>query len=293
MIPMKAALVCVFLAVFCAGVRVAAQVGGSGTPHYIPIWTKSNDIGDSALYQVPGSSPNAFIGINTTSPKHAFEVDSGNMLVRGEGNFQTRGDSAFLYVGDMDHPIEAIRGTGLSIAAYKSRNALFIADYSGYIGINTMSPNSELDVNGDVNVTGTVTKGAGSFKIDDPLDPANKYLYHSFVESPDMMDIYNGNVTTDRHGLATVNLPGYFSALNRDFRYQLTVIGQFAQAIIAGKVADNRFVIRTNKPQVEVSWQVTGIRQDAYANAHRIPVEVDKPRQEQGHYLHPEFFDAK
>jgi hypothetical protein len=90
-----------------------------------------------------------------------------------------------------------------------------------------------------------------------------------------------------------VILPQYFSALNRDFRYQLTVVGQFAQAIIARKVADNRFVIRTDKPLVEVSWQVTGIRQDAYANAHRIPVEVDKPRQEQGHYLHPELFDAK
>lgn len=78
---------------------------------------------------------------------------------------------------------------------------------------------------GNLNVTGKLTKGSGSFKIDHPLDPANKYLSHSFVESPDMMNVYNGNITTDRHGLATITLPDYFEALNRDFRYQLTVIG--------------------------------------------------------------------
>jgi len=147
-----------------------------------------------------------------------------------------------------------------------------------------------VSITGNLHVTGTVIKGGGSFKIDHPLDPANKYLSHSFVESPDMMNIYNGNVMTDQRGVATVELPGYFSALNRDFRYQLTVIGEFAQAIVAKEVRNNRFTIRTNKPGVKVSWQVTGIRQDAYANAHRIPVEEDKPAEERGHYLHPELF---
>ncbi len=143
---------------------------------------------------------------------------------------------------------------------------------------------------GNLNVTGKLTKGSGSFKIDHPLDPKNKYLSHSFVESPDMMNVYNGNVTTDRHGLATVVLPDYFEALNGDFRYQLTVMGKFAQAIVAKEIANNRFVIRTNKPNVKVSWQVTGIRHDAYANAYRIPTEEDKPAAEQGYYLHPEVF---
>jgi hypothetical protein len=72
----------------------------------------------------------------------------------------------------------------------------------------------------------------------------------------------------------------------------IRVVGQFAQAIVAKKVDHNSFVIRTSRPNVEVSWQVTGIRQDAYANAHRIEAEEDKPKQEQGHYLHPELFDA-
>jgi len=121
-----------------------------------------------------------------------------------------------------------------------------------------------------VNVTGTLCKPASTFKIDHPLDPASKYRYHSFVESPDMMNVYNGNITTDGSGLAIVTLPDWFEALNRDLRYQLTVIGLFAHAIVASEIGHNQFTIRTDKPNVKVSWQVTGIRQDAYANAHRV-----------------------
>ena len=103
-----------------------------------------------------------------------------------------------------------------------------------------------------------------------------------------MLDIYNGVVTTDAQGFATVTLPDWFQALNRDFRYQLTVVGkEWAQARIEEEMADNKFVIRTDKPNVKVSWQVTGIRQDAFANAHRIPVEQAKPAAERGKYLYP------
>jgi hypothetical protein len=143
---------------------------------------------------------------------------------------------------------------------------------------------------GRVDISGTLSKGGGSFKIDHPLDPKNRYLYHSFVESPDMMNIYNGNAVTDERGFATVVLPDWFEALNRDFRYQLTVIGEFAQAIVARKIEGGRFVIRTDKPAIEVSWQVTGIRHDAFADANRIPVEEDKPEDDRGRYLHAEAF---
>jgi hypothetical protein len=145
---------------------------------------------------------------------------------------------------------------------------------------------------GNVDVDGSFSNAAEALKIDDPLDPANKYLYHSSVESPDMKNIYDGTVTTDGSGLATVTLPDWFEVLNRDFRYQLTVIGQFSQAIVASEVSNNQFTIKTDKPNVKVSWQVTGIRQDAWANANRIPVEAYKAAADQGLYLHPELFGA-
>lgn len=136
---------------------------------------------------------------------------------------------------------------------------------------------------GNVNVNGILSKSGGSFKIDHPLDPKNKYLLHSFVESPDMMNIYNGVATMDSHGRAWVSLPSYFEALNKDFRYQLTCIGGVAPVYIAKEISDNRFLIAGGKPGLKVSWQVTGVRHDEYANAHRIPVEEDKPAKERGH----------
>lgn len=154
----------------------------------------------------------------------------------------------------------------------------------------TMLSTGTTRVAGNLHVSGTLSKGSGSFKIDHPLDPEGSYLSHSFVESPDMMNIYNGNVVTDEKGYATVVLPAYVEALNQDFRYQLTALGQFAQAIVASKIEGNTFVIQTDKPNVEVSWQVTGIRQDPYALAHPIVVEEEKPLAEQGRYLHPDAY---
>jgi hypothetical protein len=145
---------------------------------------------------------------------------------------------------------------------------------------------------GDVLATGEFYSESDAVKIDHPLDPANEYLSHSSVESSDMKNIYDGNVTTDASGQAVVELPEWFEALNRDFRYQLTTIGQPAQAWIASKIANHAFTIRTDKPNVEISWQVTGIRQDAWANAHRTPVEQQKNARERGHYIHPELYGA-
>jgi len=150
-----------------------------------------------------------------------------------------------------------------------------------------------VQIDGNLNVTGTLSKGGGMFKIDDPLDPANKYLSHSFVESPDMMNIYNGSVRLDAHGQAWVTLPQYFEALNRDFQYVLTSVGSSQPRLyVAREIKGNRFKIAGGRPNGKVSWMVTGIRQDAWANANRIPNEEDKPPAERGHYLHPELFGA-
>jgi len=141
---------------------------------------------------------------------------------------------------------------------------------------------------GNVTVVGTLLKSYGGFKIDHPLDPANKYLYHSFVESPDMKNVYDGVVTLGADGTAWVQLPDWFEALNQDFRYQLTPIGAPGPNLyIAQEIADNRFQIAGGEPGMKVSWQVTGSRHDAYAEAHRIPVEEEKPPEERGTYLNP------
>ena len=141
---------------------------------------------------------------------------------------------------------------------------------------------------GNVVVTGTLSKGSGAFKIDHPQDPKNKYLSHSFVESPDMLSLYTGNVVLDAQGAATVGLPDWFEALNREFRYQLTAIGAPAPSLyIAEEVSQHHFKIAGGQPGMKVSWQVTGIRHDPYAEQNRIPVEEWKSAAERGKYLHP------
>jgi len=143
---------------------------------------------------------------------------------------------------------------------------------------------------GNLTVSRTVTKGGGGFKIDHPLAPEDKYLSHSFVESPEALNVYSGNTTTDESGDATVTLPEYFEALNEDFCYQLTVIGDLAHAVVAEEIRDNRFKIKTDRPNVKVSWQVTGVRKDAFAKQYAMPVEEEKSSEERGTYLHPEAF---
>ena len=260
------------------GVQGVGTVGVQGTGEYMGVQ------GTSLNYGVFGF----------TNP------DTGGIGVYGRGAQGVKGRSyaGFAVLGDTDS------GTAVKGEAYSDGGAVkavhgenFGANGNGVVGeasngtasygVWGISSSGYAGVfSGKALVTGTLSKGGGSFKIDHPLDPENKYLYHSFVESPDMMNVYNGNVTTDARGNAVVELPDYFAALNRDFRYQLTVIGQFAQAIVAKKIAGNRFTIATDKPNVEVSWQVTGIRQDAFANANRIPVEEDKPASERGLFLH-------
>jgi hypothetical protein len=76
-------------------------------------------------------------------------------------------------------------------------------------------------LNGKVKITGNLEKAGGSFKIDHPRDPANKYLCHSFVESPDMKNVYDGVVVLDDKGEAEIELPDWFNTLNKDFAISL------------------------------------------------------------------------
>jgi len=241
--------------------------------------------GGNSTVNTGGLGVLAFGGFGTIGGDGVFgEGGFGSTNGNGGNGVSAKGGNSLAGGGD---GVSAKGGTG-SGAGNRGGNGITAS--AGH-GVNGATDGLAGKFNGDVQVTGNLSKGGGSFKIDHPLDPENKYLYHSFVESPDMKNIYDGTVTTDQNGDATITLPDYFGALNRDFRYQLTVIGTFAQAIVSGEIENNQFRIRTSAPGVKVSWQVTGIRQDAYANRHRIPVEELKSDLERGSYLHPDVFN--
>lgn len=91
-----------------------------------------------------------------------------------------------------------------------------------------------------------------------------------------MKNVYDGVISLNETGEVWVELPEWFEALNKDFRYQLTCIGGFANVYIKEEIQNNRFKISGGRPDLKVSWQVTGIRDDAFARANRNPVESMK-----------------
>ena len=215
---------------------------------------------------------------------------------RGLDAYSFAGNAVYAQSDSSNANIAAVRAydaTGYGLAGEGGNIGVYAHNLSGTPGrdVYLATPALAGDFYGGVWVHGTLTKSAGTFKIDHPLDPANKYLSHSFVESPDMKNVYDGLATLDARGEAWVELPGYFDALNRDFRYQLTALDQPAPSLfVASRITANRFRIAGGAPGQQVSWQVTGTRKDAYAEAHRTPIEEDKALADRGRYISPELF---
>ena len=292
-----------------AGVRGTAKAASGGATSSgvrgLNLSTSANG------YGVYGSHSGSGYGVYGTSPK-GYGV--GGYSESGTGLYGSTSNGIAIYgVGGGGDAIIGTSSGGKGVVGNSTGNAGVVGSSTNSVGVAAGSTNSyglqatstnsyglyartsnassyAAVFQGNVYINGNLGKSSGSFKIDHPLHPATEYLSHSFVESPDMMNVYNGNATTNAKGKAWVTLPTYFQALNRDFRYQLTPIGQFAQAIVGQKIASNRFLIRTDKPNVEVSWQVTGIRNDAYARQHRIQVEENKLGDDRGKYLYPAGF---
>lgn len=263
----------------------------------------------SANYGVEGKHNSGNIGRLGTNSDGAYGYSQFQYGVRGEseagnGLFGKSKSSYGVYGESKDY--SAVYGAsetswGVGGTNTTSSNAAFLGGtdmaifcYNNVPGETTISATSNggyaARMLGNVQVTGTLYKGGGAFKIDHPLDPENKYLLHSFVESPDMMNVYNGNIVLDENGTATVELPDWFEALNKEFRYQLTCIGGYAPVYISEEITGNHFCIAGGIPGLKVSWLVTGVRHDEYAETHRIPVEEEKTTEEKGKYEYPEAF---
>ena len=267
------------------GLQLNMNIGSNGRVNIGTQDTDPNDFFEQLVVTsepLEGSGETAAIGAFGGAPNGVTDANGSNGVYAvggdGVGNAQAdfAGDGGDFYGGFT--PESSSGAAGYGVYATGGVGGVGVAAYAGYF-------------DGNIEVTGTVFGGAKDFKIDHPLDPANKYLVHTSVESSEMMNIYSGNVVTDELGIATVTLPDWFQAENTDFRYQLTVLGgRFAQAIVSKEVANNQFTISTNASNVKVSWQITAVRQDNYAKAHPVVVEQEKPATERGFYQNPELF---
>jgi hypothetical protein len=241
--------------------------------------------GAAGIYGVTGNSAGYGVyGKHETSGSGVYGSSASGSGVRGKSH-----ESVGVY-GEVDSGV-GVKGVNLA----KSTGAELGTVHAGLEAHSGGSGTSAAGFEGNVLVTGNfnVMAGTKNFKIDHPLDPANRYLYHATVESSEVLDLYSGNVVLDNKGEAVVELPEWFEAVNQDFRYQLTAIGAPAPNLfIAEEVAGNRFRVAGGAAGMRVSWQLTALRSDAWMQAHPFAVEQDKEGVERGHYIAPELFGA-
>lgn len=142
--------------------------------------------------------------------------------------------------------------------------------------------------NGDSGASGFKT-----FQIDHPLDPENKYLRHYSMESPEVLNMYRGNVNLDANGEAIVTLPAYFDEININFSYHLTPIGAQANLYVKDEIQGNQFKIAGGQPHQKISWQVFAERNDLYAQQNSVKKmpEMDKKPEDKGLYVQPELYN--
>ncbi len=218
------------------------------------------------------------------SPTYRLDVLHG-----GATGIRSRSSSTFSLVDiDADNGDAALRFAKAGVNQWNTRNNPATDDYQifelggGGERLRIENTTGNVVVSSDFTVLGTK-----AFTMDHPLDPANKLLRHAAAESNEVINFYSGNIVTDANGKATVQLPDYFEAINKDFRYQLTVIGSFAQAIISKEVVNNQFEIATNQPNVKVSWEVKGVRNDNRMKQHPFVAVEEKPASQRGTYWDP------
>ena len=222
---------------------------------------------------------------------HAGILGIGEPGVRGRASDESgTGVSGFSAFGAGVH---GGSNEGAAVAGEASNVAVFARNtdegHEAYLGSRCCAG----DFYGDVWVHGALhVTQRKLFTIDHPLDPDNLYLSHASVESADMKTLYDGIAILGADGAASVELPRWFEALNTNVRYQLTCVGGYAPVYVAEGVRGGRFIIAGGAAGLRVSWQVTGIRHDAWAERHPFAAEHEKAADERGTYVHPELHGA-
>jgi len=236
-----------------------AKVGESDSLILGGFYTDANNMTHTTLVGIGTSTPNRPLSINACAP-------NAELVSFNDASSKTK------------YHLNMLNG-GLNFAETTVADGRIYIAPGGHIGIDTISPDAShaLTVNGDLKVTGKIDASTKDFRIDDPLDPVHKELFHASIESSEMLNLYTGMARLDAHGQAAVELPKWFEALNGDFRYQLTAIGRPAPGLyIRETIHDGHFVISGGKPGMQVSWQVTGVRHDEWARQHPLTVEAEK-----------------
>ena len=230
----------------------------------------------ASTYGVYGSSDSS-VGVYGTSNSgvgvagiNGNNGNYGSLGDPGAGIYGTSGSGPGIYAQGggtgVNHPAlyatnTNSNGIGIYSVTTSADANLVVANSGGgdlmkaYNGGNL---NFEVTSGGNLNIPGTLTAGVKHFRIDDPIDPAGKFLSHASIESDEMTDIYSGNILLGEDGSAWVQMPQWFQALNKDFRYVVTCHWRLCAGLC--RAGDHRQQVPDRRRQagMKISWQVTG-----------------------------------
>jgi hypothetical protein len=252
---------------------------------------------------------NLGVGTGTATVTHRFEaiVDENNNtgavnILNGTTPFSPVGSRLGLLAASVGNGGTLNKGVYGAAVSSGGNNCYGVHGHAGGSALNYGvlgsasggSSNYAGFFNGEL-FASSVSGGIKAFMIDHPLDPENKVLTHSCVESDQRMNLYRGLATTDSRGYATIAVPSWFEALNEDILYQLTVIdtedsASFTMAKVVRELRSGTFRIRSSVGRTKVSWMLTGKRHDPTSQHYPLEVERLKTDGERGRYYEPEAY---
>ncbi|MCX7863389.1 MAG: hypothetical protein N2449_10390 [Bacteroidales bacterium] len=269
----------------------AGVFGQTDAPNSIGVWGLANNNTTNQSFGVWGETRGAnsigVVGIGNGLTSGTLPTSGAGAYFRG----QTYGVYAFSSGGSATYGVYAKNdgnnGNGIFAEASVGTGAWALwakctsGGYAGYF-------------NGNVNITGSLSKGSGSFLIDHPLDPLNKTLRHNFVESPENLCLYRGKVKLDEKGEAQVPMPEYFKALTKEEEATiiLTPIGKIPFLVSYEWAEDYSSFYIYGEPHREVSYQVMADRDDPVMKLLYKPVEEEKGNGnfEKGYLIYPKAY---
>tara|TARA_S200002703_G_scaffold158775_1_gene170037 strand:+ start:87 stop:1196 length:1110 start_codon:yes stop_codon:yes gene_type:complete len=232
-----------------------------------------NSGGEAAAINASGGGYfSANVGIGTDSPDELLHVKGGS-----DRPLVVESTDAFCFISLNDNSTSAksavllgAQGDDLRIDAGDSERIR--VESNGNVGINDSTPSERLSVSGNVSISGSLSKGSGSFKIPHPLESKRDThnLVHSFLESPQADLIYRGRVDLV-DGLATVNIDmasgmtnGTFNVLCRDVQSFTT--NESGWTAVRSSVDGNILTIEAQDSACtdSISWMVVGERKDPH-----------------------------
>ena len=243
-----------------------------------------NDTGGSFVNKALNITNGGNVGIGVTSP-------NGKLQVNGNAYFGTFLNTnirySFVSSGALSSYHTYIDNTNSSGGTYglgvNSNNTStngyilglssggterMIVRNDGYVGIGTSSPGYKLDVNGDTNITGTLTATVKSFIIDHPTKE-NKKLQYGVLEGPEHSVYVRGKLTNTN----VIQLPDYWHALVHEdsITVNLTAIGK-PQEIWVEEITDTYITVGSLAENINCFYAVFAERKDI----DKLVTEFDK-----------------